>query len=87
MVLKELFYLGLCKTEKGKNCYFPFKLDGKSKNGCTKEDSPIQGAVWCATVSNFDSNPTKTKNWGYCMDSCPINCNKTRYFLDFSYCK
>ena len=84
MSLKELFYLGLCKTKEGKECYFPFKLDGKDKNGCTKEDSPT-GDVWRPTKSNFNSNPSKSKNWGYCMDSCPINCDQTRYII--SCCK
>ena len=78
MLLKELFYLGVCKTKEGKECYFPFKYKGKFKNGCTKDGSPT-GALWCPTESNFDSTPSKSNNWGYCMDSCPINCDQTRY--------
>ena len=86
MLLKELFYLDVCKTKEGKECFFPFKYKGESKDGCTNEDSPT-GDMWCPTKSNFDSKSLKNKNWGYCMDSCPINCNQTRYvLLDFSDC-
>ena len=78
MLLKELFYLGLCKTKDGKECYFPFEYKGELKNGCINEDPPT-GKLWCYTKSNSKSNKFKSKDWGICMDSCPINCNKTRY--------
>ena len=59
MSLKELFCLGLCKTKEGKNCYFPFKLDGKSKDGCTKEDSPTHNVVKADILFSGEMECTK----------------------------
>ena len=45
---------GNCKTDKGNNCVFPYKLDdGTVMNGCYKNPA-VPAEFWCPTKVNSD---------------------------------
>ena len=56
--------------DRNKPCIFPWKLNGKLRDGCTNEDD-FEGRYWCATRT--DNNlEIVDENWGYCPKSCPF---------------
>ena len=67
--------IGQCETtddspDRNMPCIFPFRLNGKLRNSCTKEDD-FEGRYWCATRTDNNLDIVD-ENWGYCPKSCPF---------------
>ena len=55
---------------RGKQCHFPFKYNGKTYNTCAwKKGEP---RPWCSTKVIKGRHVGDQREWGYCNSYCPI---------------
>ena len=69
-----MFVLGLCLTESGDACSFPFYYGGIRYNNCTTVGD-INNRHWCSiSTDDFGQHQAGTESWGYCQIQSTTSC-------------